>query len=79
MSQENVEVIGEAFAAWLRGDDRWLEAMDPEIEWTCRPTPCQTFPSMERGARISLGCWPSFGCAWVDYTNATKGGTDPCR
>ena len=34
MSQENVEIVRTAFAAWNRGDlDAWLETFHPEAEW----------------------------------------------
>jgi ketosteroid isomerase-like protein len=34
MSQENIEVVRSAFAAWNRGDlDAWLETFHPRAEW----------------------------------------------
>jgi len=34
MSQENVEVVKAAFAAWNRGDlNAWLETFHPKVEW----------------------------------------------
>ncbi len=72
MSQENVEVIGEAFAAWLRGDDRWLEAMDPEIEWDVSSYPLPDLPEHGKGREDFARLLAEFRASWVDYTNATK-------
>jgi ketosteroid isomerase-like protein len=34
MSQENVEIVVRALAAWNEGDfDGWLETAHPDIEW----------------------------------------------
>jgi ketosteroid isomerase-like protein len=35
MSQDNVEIVRRSVDGWNRGDvDAWLEAADPEIEWS---------------------------------------------
>ena len=34
MSQENVDAYRASFEAWQRGDfEKWIQSMDPEIEW----------------------------------------------
>jgi len=34
MSQENVEIVSRAWAAWIKGDiDALFETFDPEVEW----------------------------------------------
>ena len=34
MSQENVEIVGRAWAAWIKGDlDALFETFEPGVEW----------------------------------------------
>jgi ketosteroid isomerase-like protein len=72
MSQENVEVISGAFGAWLRGDDRWLEAMDPEIEWDFSAYPLPDLPEHGKGRENFARLLAEFRASWVDYKNAAK-------
>jgi ketosteroid isomerase-like protein len=72
MSEENVEVISGAFAAWLRGDDRWLEAVDPEIEWDFSAYPLPDLPEHGKGRENFARLLAEFRASWVAYKNAAK-------
>ncbi len=72
MSQENVEVISEAFQAWLRGDDKWLEAMDPDIEWDMSAYPLPDLPEHGQGRENFARLLAEFRVSWVEYKNDAR-------
>jgi ketosteroid isomerase-like protein len=72
MSQENVELVSRAFAAWLRGDDRWLDAIDPEIEWDFSAYPLPDLPEHGEGRENFARLLAEFRASWVHYENAAK-------
>ena len=72
MSRENVEVIGRAFTAWLEGDARWLEAVDPGIEWDFSAYPLPDFPEFGRGREGFARLLAEFRASWVGYENTIK-------
>jgi ketosteroid isomerase-like protein len=67
MSQENVEIVREAWDAWLRGDmDSLLSCYDPEVVWNLthfRDWPDNTYRG-HQGVRRFLEEWLE---VWDDY------------
>ena len=66
MSQENVEVVRAAFAAWNRGDlNAWLETFHPEVEWHTSGA----FPGFEPAFYGHDGVrsfWQQFRAGWEE-------------
>jgi ketosteroid isomerase-like protein len=66
MSQENVEIVRAAFAAWNRGDlDAWLETFHPTAEWHTSGT----FPGLEMayfGRDGVTNFWQQFRAGWEE-------------
>jgi ketosteroid isomerase-like protein len=61
MSEENVELVRDAFAAWERGDLDWLDRhTDPEVEIAQPPNlPGGSTYTGKDGMREALRDWPS--------------------
>jgi ketosteroid isomerase-like protein len=66
MSQENVEIVRAAFAAWNRGDlDAWLETFHPKVEWH----KSGAFPGLETayfGRDGVTNFWRQFRVGWEE-------------
>ena len=66
MSQENVEVVRAAFAAWNRGDlNAWLETFHPKVEWRTSGV----FPGFETayyGHNGVTNFWQQFRAGWEE-------------
>ena len=66
MSQENVEVVKAAFAAWNRGDlSAWLETFHPKAEWHMSGA----FPGFEMAYYGHDGLrsfWQQFRAGWEE-------------
>ena len=66
MSEENVELVRDSFAAWERGDLDWLDRhTDPEVEIAQPPNlPGTSTYTGKEGLREALRDWPS---QWEDF------------
>jgi ketosteroid isomerase-like protein len=66
MSEENVELVRDSFAAWERGDLEWLDRhTDPEVEIAQPPNlPGTSTYTGKEGLREALRDWPS---QWEDF------------
>ena len=66
MSEENVDLVRDSFAAWERGDLDWLERhTDPEVEIAQPPNlPGTSTYKGKEGLREALRDWPS---QWEEF------------
>ena len=72
MSQENVELVRAAYEARRRGEDTWLEALDPEIEWDMSAYPGLDVPVRGRGRENARQWSDRYRRAWIDYEEVPK-------
>ena len=68
MSQDNVEMLGDSYAAFNRGDwEAALENADPEIEWRLHGQLGIDAPPSIRGRKALKSFWADFFEIWDDY------------
>ena len=65
MSQENVEIVRELYAGWVRGDfSVGREHFDPDVEWDLLWLPEKV---TARGAEAMREAWREFLSTWYDW------------
>ena len=68
MSQENVEIARQAYAAFQAQDPNWAEWVHPEIKWDFSAYPLADLPSRGRGREALLTkVIETYFSGWVDY------------
>jgi ketosteroid isomerase-like protein len=73
MSRENVEVMAASWDLWLRRDfDRWLETIDPEIEWDISAYPLPDWPDRGKGREQWVRNLSGYMAAWIDHTQEVR-------
>ena len=59
--------------AWRRGDlEKWLESMDPELEWDLSAYPLPDVPERGRGRDRFVGWMAEYFSAWDRYEPTLK-------
>ncbi len=73
MSRNNVEAVAASWDLWLRRDfDRWLETIDPEIEWDISAYPLPDWPDRGKGREQWVRHLSGYMAAWIDHTQEVR-------
>ena len=68
MSQENVEIVRTAYAAFQAGDPDWSSWVHPDITWDFSAYPLADLPSKGQGREALLSeVIETYFSGWVDY------------
>jgi ketosteroid isomerase-like protein len=70
VSRENVDLVHSIFERWKRGDYRWTEWADPEIEFVFADGPT---PGSWVGLAGLAGAWREFLSVWEDFRSELDG------
>jgi ketosteroid isomerase-like protein len=72
MSQENVDVLRDAFARFQRGDDTWIEAFDEKMTWDISNHPLPDWPLTGAGRDEYLRHLAAYFSSWTDYRSELR-------
>ncbi len=68
MSQENVQLVADGFAARLAGRiDDWAATYDPDVEWDLSAHPLPDWPERGTGREALMKHLADYFAGWLDY------------
>ncbi len=69
MSEENVELVRDAFRRFQSRDQGWIDVLDRDVEWDISAHPLPDVSNRGRGRDRLLGeVFATYFSGWLDYT-----------